>query len=189
MTSAQVIGGALDPGAASITSRKVAVAIFHTIVVAVDFSDISKHVVETARELARLHHARLHVVHAIGDPFSSMYAVETTGLDLPDVLRQWTDAAQQRLANLVAKHPLEPDQLTTAVLPGAPAHAIVKYAADHQADLIVVGSHGRGTVSRLLLGSVAERVLHHAGRSVLVVSNQARVTLPIEVDVAATATA
>lgn len=164
-------------------------AIFHTIVVAVDFSDISKHVLETAREMARLHHARLHVVHAIGDPFSSMYAVETTGLDLPDVLRQWTDVAQKRLADLVGEQAPDADLVTTAVLPGSPAHAIVKYADDRQADLIVVGSHGRGAVSRLLLGSVAERVLHHAGRSVLVVSHQARVTLPGDVKVAATATA
>lgn len=160
-------------------------ASMHTIVVAVDFSDISADVFETARDMARLHHAQLHVVHAVGDPFYSMYAVETTGLDLPDVLRQWTDAAQQRLASLVAKHPLEPDQLTTAVLPGAPAHAIVKYAADHHADLIVVGSHGRGAVSRLLLGSVAERVLHHAGRSVLVVAHRARQPQSAEVAVAA----
>ena len=164
-------------------------AIFHTIVVAVDFSDISKHVVETARELARLHQARLHVVHAIGDPFSSMYAVETTGLDLPDVLRQWTDAAQKRLADLVGEQPPDGDLLTTAVLPGSPAHAIVRYAADHQADLIVVGSHGRGTVSRLLLGSVAERVLHHAGRSVLVVSHHARVREPLDIGVATTVSA
>lgn len=156
----------------------------HTIVVAVDFSDISKDVFEAARDMARLHHAHLHVVHAVGDPFSSMYAVETTGLDLPDVLRQWTDAAQKRLAGLVEGHALEPDRLTTAILPGSPSHAVVKYAADHQADLIVVGSHGRGAVSRLLLGSVAERVLHHAGRSVLVVAHQTRQPTPQEMAVA-----
>ncbi len=164
-------------------------ASFHTIVVAVDFSDISKDVYETAREMARLHHARLHVVHAIGDPFSSMYAVETTGLDLPDVLRQWTDNAQQRLVSLIGEYPAELGQVTTAVLPGSPAHAIVKYAADRPADLIVVGSHGRGAVSRLLLGSVAERILHHAGRSVLVVSHQARVSESVDVGVAATVSA
>ena len=148
-------------------------ASFHTIVVAVDFSDISGDVLDTAREMARRHDARLHVVHAIGDPFYSMYAVETTGLDLPGVLRQWTERANTLLAGLLERHPIEPGLLTTAILPGSPAHAIVKYAAEQQADLIVVGSHSRGAVSRLLLGSVAERVLHLAGRSVLVVSQQA----------------
>ena len=142
---------------------------FRVIVAAVDFSDISGEVVQTARDLARHDHGRLHVVHAIGDPFRSMYAVETTGVDLPDVLRQLTTAAQERLASLVEEHPLEPGRITTAVLSGPPAQAIVRYAEEQQADLIVVGSHGRGAVSRLLLGSVAERVLHLAGRSVFVV--------------------
>jgi nucleotide-binding universal stress UspA family protein len=158
---------------------------FETIVAAVDFSDISGEVFETARDLARLHHARLHVVHAIGDPFRSMYAVETTGLDLPAVQRQWTEAAQQRLASLVEEHPLEPGLLTTAVLAGSPAYAIVTYAEEQQADLIVLGSHGRGAVSRLLLGSVAERVLHLAGRAVFVVSHRARHPTPVEAKAAA----
>jgi nucleotide-binding universal stress UspA family protein len=160
-------------------------ASFHTIVVAVDFSDISADVLETARDMARLHHARLHVVHAVGDPFYSMYAVETTGLDLPDVLRQWTEAAQKQLASLVEAHPIEPGLLTTAVLPGSAAHAIVQYAEEQQADLIVVGSHGRGAVSRLLLGSVAERVLHLAGRPVLVVSQRARHRTSADLETAA----
>ena len=149
-------------------------ASFHTIVAAVDFSDISADVLETARDMARLHRARLHVVHAVGDPFRSMYAVETTGLDLPDVLRRWTEAAQTQLASLVEAHPIEPEPPTMAVLPGSAAQAIVQYADDQQADLIVLGSHGRGAVSRLLLGSVAERVLHLAGRTVLVVCQRAR---------------
>jgi nucleotide-binding universal stress UspA family protein len=160
-------------------------ASFHTIVAAVDFSDISGDVLETARDLARLQHARLHVVHAVGDPFRSMYAVETTGLNLPDVLRQWTEAAEKRLERLVEGHPMEPGLLTTVVLSGSPAHAIVKYAEEQQADLIVVGSHGRGPVSRMLLGSVAERVLHLAGRSVFVVSQRARHVTSAEVKAAA----
>jgi nucleotide-binding universal stress UspA family protein len=160
-------------------------ASFHTIVVAVDFSDISGDVLDTAREMARHHDARLHVVHAVGDPFYSMYAVETTGLDLPDVLRQWTEAAAKLLAGLLDKHPIEPGLLTTAILPGSPAHAIVKYADEQQADLIVVGSHGRSAVSRLLLGSVAERVLHLARRSVLIVSQRADRLTAVEVDAAA----
>jgi len=160
-------------------------ASLHTVVAAVDFSDISAEVLDTARDMARLHQARLHVIHAVGDPFRSMYAVESSGLDLPDVLREWTEAARKELAILVAQHPIEPGQLTTAVLSGTPAHAIVRYADEQKADLIVIGSHGRGVVSRLLLGSVAERVLHLARRSVLVVYHRARHLTPFEVKAAA----
>lgn len=160
-------------------------ASFHTIVAAVDFSDITGEVVETARDLARLNHARLHVIHAVGDPFRSMYTVETGAFDFTDMIRQWTEAAQKQLASLVEKYPMEQGLLTTAVLEGAPADAIVEYADEQQADLVVVGLHGRGAVSRLLLGSVAERVLHLARRSVLVVYHRARHLTPFEVKAAA----
>ena len=160
-------------------------ASFHTIVAAVDFSDISREVFETARDMARLYHARLHVIHAVEDPFGSLYAVENTGLDLPNVLRQWTDTAQKDMATLVEEHPIEPGLLTTAVLSGSPAQAIVEYAEDQQADLIVIGSHGRGAVSRLLLGSIAERVLHLAGRPVFVVAHRDRHPTSFDVKAAA----
>ena len=75
--------------------------------------------------------------------------------------------------------------LTTAVLAGSPAQEIVRYADDQQADLIVVGSHGRAMVGRLLLGSVADRVLHHAGQAVLVVPQRTGHVTSFEVDAAA----
>ncbi len=56
-----------------------------------------------------------------------------------------------------------------AVLEGDPASEIVRYAADQQADVIVIGTHGRTGVDRLVLGSVAERVMREAHCSVLVV--------------------
>ena len=160
-------------------------ACFHTIVAAVDFSETSADVLETAREMVRLHRAQLHVIHVVGDPFQAMHAVETTGLDLPDVLRQWTEAAEQRLATLLEAYPVDSGRLTTSVIAGSPAHEIVRYAADHEADLILVGTHARGVVGRVLLGSVADRVLHHAGRAVLVVPHTPRRVTTFEVSAAA----
>jgi len=58
---------------------------------------------------------------------------------------------------------------TAAVRSGRPHEAIRGYAGDHGADLVVVGTHGRSGVERVLLGSVAERVLRTATRPVLVV--------------------
>ncbi len=59
------------------------------------------------------------------------------------------------------------------VLVGEPGGAIRGYAADTDADLIVVGTHGRGGIRRAVLGSVAERVLRGADRPVLVVPARA----------------
>jgi nucleotide-binding universal stress UspA family protein len=56
---------------------------------------------------------------------------------------------------------------------GSPAPTIVAFAEEWQADLVIMGSHGRTGVARLLLGSVARSVLHHAGCSVLVVRGHA----------------
>lgn len=52
---------------------------------------------------------------------------------------------------------------------GEPADELIAYARKTVADLIIVGTHGRGTAGRLLLGSVRTQVLHHADRDVLVI--------------------
>ena len=160
-------------------------ASFHNIVVAVDFSPTSADALDVAHDMARQNHARLHVIHVVADPFHSIYAVEGSGLNLPVLLQQWIAAAEQHLADLVERRPIEAGMLTTAVLAGSPAQEIVRYADDQQADLIVVGSHGRAMVGRLLLGSVADRVLHHAGRAVLVVPQRTGDVTSFEVTAAA----
>jgi universal stress protein A len=155
-------------------------ATFHTIVAAVDLSDMSTDVLDVARGLAHQNRAQLYVIHVVADPFHSMYAVETSGLDLPELLAQWALAAEDRLAELVERHPSEAGVITTAVLAGSPAQEIVRYAAEQRADLIVVGSHGRAMMGRLLLGSVADSVLHHAGRAVLVVPHRTAPVVALE---------
>ena len=55
---------------------------------------------------------------------------------------------------------------------GVASQEIVRYAAEHAIDLIVVASHGYGPLRQLLLGSTAERVLHHAPCPVLVVPSK-----------------
>ena len=160
-------------------------ASFHTIVVAVDFSPASADALDVAHDTAQLNHARLHVIHVVADPFHTIYAVEGSGLDLPVLLQQWIAAAERHLADLVKPQQIETGMLTTAVLAGSPAQEIVRYAADQQADLIVLGSHGRAMVGRLLLGSVADRVLHHAGRAVLVVPQRTGDVTSVDVTAAA----
>lgn len=65
--------------------------------------------------------------------------------------------------------------LSTATEPGRPAEAIVRYAREHDIDHIVMGSHGRSGVSRILVGSVAEGVVRNAPVSVTIArGHQAR---------------
>lgn len=158
---------------------------FHTVVVAVDFSQTSEDALEAACELARPHHGHVHLLHVVPDPFQLPNTFEPAALDLDAMLRDWTKSATDQLATLTERQQPKPEFLTTAVAVGAAAAEIVKYANEQQADLIVVGSHGRGFVDRLLLGNVAERVVRQAACPVMVVPHRTRRLTSFEVRAAA----
>ncbi|HEY8504976.1 MAG TPA: universal stress protein, partial [Gemmataceae bacterium] len=85
--------------------------------------------------------------------------------------------------------PMNPDiRVEHVFLEGDPATEINRYAAEASIDLIVVGTHGRTGAERLLMGSVAERVLRGAPCSVLVVKMARRHPEPDRPDVEGTAT-
>ena len=132
-----------------------------TVVVPVDFSDDSERAVLTARELVA-GPAALHLINVLF-PLDSMTPGFEWG-DVTDAKRE--EAVRQNFQALVAKLGLE--GVNVAVRFGNPGLEIADYAADVAADLIVIPSHGYHGLKRLVLGSVAERVIRHAGCSVLV---------------------
>ncbi|HUK63720.1 MAG TPA: universal stress protein, partial [Dongiaceae bacterium] len=128
---------------------------------ATDFSEAAEQAGRTAADLARHFGARLHVLHVVGPgrdpepaPAGLRHAVETLGRDLRTL------------------------PVTT---PGSAAREIVAYATGQAIDLIVIGTHGRTGVSRVLLGSVAEAVVRRAACRVL--------TVPLHLGAAATSVA
>jgi nucleotide-binding universal stress UspA family protein len=82
---------------------------------------------------------------------------------------QATDFAEAAAAMIRDYFPDSNIDLTTQVSLGAPERILVETAEEWKADLIVVGSHGRGFWGRMLLGSVTDSLVHHAPCSVLVV--------------------
>jgi nucleotide-binding universal stress UspA family protein len=146
---------------------------FSTIVAAVDFSETSCDVVRAALELARDGDAHIRLVHAVPHVIQTPWVVDASGLDVDDLQRQWVAEAEAQIAELAAGLRLDPRRVSTDILVGPAATAIVGYARAHAADTIVVGSHGRGVIRRLLLGSVAECVLREASCPVLVVPDRA----------------
>jgi nucleotide-binding universal stress UspA family protein len=145
---------------------------FHTIVVAVDFSGTSADTIDAALELARGQQDRVHLVHVVTDVFRSMGLTEAPTIDWAEVQRNWIDQARSQLIDLAARCKLDPLRITTAVEVGSPAAEIVRYAHDHGAQVIVLGSHGQGIVKRFMLGSVADRVLREATCPVMLVPHQ-----------------
>ncbi len=140
-----------------------------TIVVAVDFSDIVEDVIRTACAVADPEESRIHVITVVPDPVRQAWSTEVPGLDFEAIHTRWVQEAETRLAALVPKVTLHPAQVSRAVLTGVPDREIVRYARDHGADLLVVGTHGYGPFKRLILGSVVDRVLRQAPCAILAV--------------------
>jgi nucleotide-binding universal stress UspA family protein len=151
-----------------------------TVVAAIDFSDNAKDAVDTARELVRGVPGRIHLLHVVPDPLHTPWLVEGMGVDFAQLQARWIADAEQELVVFAAAQELDPLTVTTAIAVGTPATEIVNYARAHDADLVVLGTHGRGAISRFMLGSVAERVIRQAPCAVLVVPHRTMRAKPDE---------
>jgi universal stress protein A len=139
-----------------------------------DFSDAAACAVPYACELASQFGAELHVLFVIHD-LSSELPDFGMGLAFPGYLERLPERSQKleeeaigHLANVLPDG-WDRSRVILATRKGPPFQRILEYAREHQADLIVMGTHGRGMVSHTLLGSVAERVVRKASCPVLTV--------------------
>lgn len=92
---------------------------------------------------------------------------------LNDIARDRTKETVKEAREMIrSRTPNAPVEITMAVELGQPAPAVVEAAREMDADLIVVGAHGRGFWGRLALGSVSDAVVHHSPCSVVVVRDK-----------------
>jgi nucleotide-binding universal stress UspA family protein len=137
------------------------------ILVPTDFSACSDAAVRYARALCQAFDAELHLLHVVQDPYTQPWAAEAFPAPLGEMLEQWQQQARERLAALVPDHETSRSRMATVV--GSPFYEIVRYAEEQQIDLIVIGTHGRGPIGHMLLGSVAEKVVRKSPCPVLTV--------------------
>ena len=136
------------------------------LLVAVDLSEPSKRVIETALSLARTLDASVELVH-VREPFVYALAGEYgPSLAQEQALIRWIDRELSQASDEVS-HARVP--CVTTSLYGSPAREIIAHAEKTGADLIIIGTHGRGGITHAVLGSVAERVVQKAKRPVLAV--------------------
>jgi nucleotide-binding universal stress UspA family protein len=125
------------------------------IVFPTDFSHLSDAALEHATALARDMKARLLIVHVEEPPAAYGAGEMYYGVADPD-----TDALREMLAKV---KPTDPSvAYEHRLITGEPASSIVDLADSERADLIVLGTHGRTGLRRLLMGSVAEAVVRRA---------------------------
>ncbi|MFQ5666355.1 MAG: universal stress protein [Candidatus Binatia bacterium] len=146
---------------------------FKRILVTTDFSEAGNHAIDHAFRMAADHQAEVllcHVVEMVLAP-NPLYAhYYPSDLLNPEVRRDAETEAHRALRALVPKEgPLAGLPHTTVVLHGLAAEEIIRAAADHKVDLIVIATHGRTGLKHLFMGSTAERVIRYVKCPVLVV--------------------
>ena len=142
-----------------------------TILVSVDFSDVTLKVVKVAIHLAKPFQSRIILVHVFepgpalmgigGAPDAVALPQTPPPIAPPDYTQNFA-----RLQEMISSIGLSSK---TVELQGTPADLILSQAEDSRVDLIVLGSHSRGPLSHLFLGSVADGVLQRARCPVLIV--------------------
>jgi universal stress protein A len=139
---------------------------YQHILIAADFSEHSQQVINRAQEIAESYQAKLSICHIIEDFPIADFAYEpmiSIDLDMRDAM---LDSGKKHIADIAQKFDFPTANQWVEF--GSPSLNIVSLANDNKVDLIVVGSHGRHGI-KLLLGSTANGVLHHALCDVLAV--------------------
>ena len=135
------------------------------ILVATDFSEASELAVDYALELARTFRATLVLAHVYDVPIVGF--PDGVLIASPNVATQIATAAREGLAAAVARHAASGVTLDSVLRQGAVAETVNGIAEEVDADLIVIGTHGRRGIAHAILGSVAEKILRAATRPVL----------------------
>ena len=140
------------------------------ILVATDFGEASDAALTYGRELAARFDATLHVLHVAQSIYVSTFGAENYAALMPTLQEEIEVGARKQLDELLVDCNSRGLRTKPAVLTSSlPAVVIVDYAKTNNIDLIVIGTHNRGTLAHFLMGSVAERVVRLAGCPVLTV--------------------
>lgn len=131
----------------------------------VDFSAPSRNALRYANEFAKAMNAKITVMHVIQpQPIAADVNVPYVPLEI-----ELEKNAKEDLARIVKEEVQEGVLVEQVMAFGLPSDCVIAQAQKENVDLIILGTHGRTGISRLLMGSTAENVIRHATRPVLVV--------------------
>lgn len=141
-----------------------------SILVPTDFSECANYALSYAASLARVFGASILCVHVIEPMVPTVgYSGMTEPLPIADISDQLEDSAERELPKIAECEECAGLAVEELIVRGEAAAEIVRVARDRKVDLIVVSSHGRTGLGRILFGSTAEAIVRHASCPVLVV--------------------
>jgi nucleotide-binding universal stress UspA family protein len=144
----------------------VASRMYDNLLLPTDGSDAMQGVIEHAVELAAEHDARLHTLYVANTASLSDLPADAGWENITESLHQEGENALARVTDYAEGYSVT---VETEVREGAPAKEVIQYADHHDCDIVVMGTHGRSGVDRLLLGSVAEKVVRSSTVPVLTI--------------------
>jgi universal stress protein E len=146
---------------------------FRTVVVCVDFSDISSTLVHHAAQIARNDGSQLHLLHVFAPPWQRLHYMAPTPQASPYFRQEYLHALKARLESYLEALPEDLRQglqvQCELVQNNNYAYGILDYTRDSNADLVVLGNKGRTNLRYIFLGSTAERVVQNTACSLLAI--------------------
>ena len=144
--------------------------LIRSILLPTDFSDCANYALSFAASFARQAGAKIICVHVIEPIVPTVgYTGMTEPLPLADISEQLEDSAASELPKIAECEECAGLELEEVIVHGDAAAEIVRVAKERGVDLIVISSHGRTGLGRILFGSTAEEIVRHAPCPVLVV--------------------
>ena len=142
---------------------------FKRILYPVDLSEASDKMIPYVRSVAKKFDSKIYIFFAarVFENYSSIY------VSYPSISRfenELIAGAEKRLYEFVDEHFSEHDNTKTVVVAGDASEEIINYIEEHHIDLVIMGTHGRKGMDKILFGSVAERVLKTSPVPVMVVN-------------------
>jgi universal stress protein A len=149
---------------------------FERILVPIDFSDYTDQIVDVALEIGRKFSSEIHLLHVIPSmdyltPYESFLALD----NLVEVQKQIQQVVEQDMEKVAQKLPAPS---TKAIRSGIAFVEIIDYVKTQNIGLVVMATHGRGTLEHILMGSVAEKVVRRAMCPVLTIRPMGKAATP-----------
>lgn len=137
------------------------------ILVAVDGSENGRKALKKAKEIGRAMNSEITILHVVNDQRNNPYIVETEYRN--QIMKAYAEQGEKILKSELEMFEDYKGKVTTLLKFGESAKEIINTAEEGKYDLVVMGSRGLSTLSRMMLGSISSKVVHNIRVSVLIV--------------------